>query len=435
MLKNQRKITLTLTSLLIIGAMLVSTIGALAADGPFNLVGPLNVTGGVYKVGTQVFVLGASPTCTDLAGATMLCSSLVTVPLVQVKGQVSGTTYTADSVALLNVATGAVTALAPLTVGGVVYVVNSDTLSDFYALGDTVEVDFKVVGTDNVAAKVKLVTSLPTNTYTYQGAIVSTSTTLWKVGLYDFAVDSTTTLPEFYAVNDIVKVTFKIVGTVFQASKIEFVSSDPNSRYEYEGVLSAVNGDIWTVGAHDFNMSEVELPIYFGVGDTFKLQFRMEGTVFFTTEILEHTVLVPNKVESSRCVARDPEFKIPSGILNKLGAGVDETEVRDLFCKGFGWGEIMLAFRYADGSAYTPEMLLALRAQGHSWGDLRKLAAGTPAEEPVNTSQSQNSQNSQNKGKGNSNNPGITNNSNKHDNPNKPTNPGNSNGKGKGHNK
>jgi hypothetical protein len=50
----------------------------------------------------------------------------------------------------------------------------------------------------------------------------------------------------------------------------------------------------------------------------------------------------------------------------------------DYFCKGFGVGEIMQAFKYSADSQYTAQMLLALRAQGSGWGQLKKLAKANP---------------------------------------------------------
>ncbi len=55
-----------------------------------------------------------------------------------------------------------------------------------------------------------------------------------------------------------------------------------------------------------------------------------------------------------------------------------QADLVEYFCKGFGVGEIRLAFKYAAGSKYTAQMLLALRAQGAGWGELKKLAQANP---------------------------------------------------------
>lgn len=446
----QKKITLSVTSLMVIGVMLISTVGALAVlpDGPLTMVGTLDVTGGIYKVDAQEFLVGLGTTCYDIGGLVIPCNTLVTGPLVQVIGNVSGGIYTATSVAVLNTYSGVVTTLPAATLPSNLvldtthtFAVDANTvLPPFYAVNDTVKVTFKVVGLVQQALMVELVTSAPTSTYTYEGAIVSFSDTLWKVGLYDFAVDSTTTLPEFYVANDIVKVTFKVVGTVYRASAIDFVSSAPGSLYEFEGVLQpGFTNTSWTLKnettgkVHTFDMSGItSLPIYFAAGDTFKLQFEMVGTAFVATKILDHTVLVGNKVDSARCDNRVNDHPGVQKVADDVGATYDQ--ILALFCKGFGLGEIKLAYRYAQGSDYTPEMLLALRAQGYSWGDLKKRAAGNVAPgDPVTGNVHQNISRNQNLEQ--KDNPGASNKPDKQDNSNKPNNPGNSNGKGKGHNK
>jgi len=55
-----------------------------------------------------------------------------------------------------------------------------------------------------------------------------------------------------------------------------------------------------------------------------------------------------------------------------------QSDLVDYFCKGFGVGEIKLAFKYAAGSEYTAQMLLSLRAQGSGWGVLKKTARANP---------------------------------------------------------
>jgi len=62
-----------------------------------------------------------------------------------------------------------------------------------------------------------------------------------------------------------------------------------------------------------------------------------------------------------------------------------QADLVDYFCKGFGVGEIRLAFRYSAGSEYSAQMLLSLRAQGSGWGGLKKLAKANPIIEESNT--------------------------------------------------
>jgi hypothetical protein len=163
----------------------------------------------------------------------------------------------------------------------------------------------------------------------------------------------------------------------FLAQEITFVASAEGNTYEYTGPLMGWDGTTWTVGDYDFDMSEVVLPIYFNEGDTVDLIFEIvsdgEGGFVFLVEEYTLTTLVDPKVESNRCL-NDRHHPGVQKIADD--EGVDYDDVLALFCKGFGLGEIKLAFRYSDGSAYTAEMLLDLRAMGYSWGDLKKMAQG-----------------------------------------------------------
>ena len=389
MSKLHKKISI---SLFIISMLLVSTFGALAAEF-FTLVGELDISGTapdpiVYKVGDQVFVLDPAAVCTDAAGLPMLCTALVGGALVEVKGNSVGTVYTATSVAVLpekyegvvleSTATK-LTVADPLTFAKEEFVMDAFTkLPATFAVGDMVEVTYKVVGTSKLALEVKFVESGVGKTYKYTGTIGSIGDT-WSVGAFTFLIDSsTTTLPEFYAINDTVEVTFEITTVGYKAIDITLIASDPESRYTYEGILTAFDDTFWTVGDHIFNITELDLPIYFGVGDVVMLEFRMVGAAmdFFATDILNLVTYVPVKTESSRCdnVRDHPGVQ---KIADDVGA--DYEEIWNLFCKGFGLGEIKQAYRYAGewaNSDYTPEMLLALRAQGYSWGDLKKMAQG-----------------------------------------------------------
>jgi hypothetical protein len=387
MSKLQKKISI---SLLVISMLLVSTIGALA-DGPFSLVGELDISGTapnpiVYKVGAQVFIFDPLAVCTDAAGVTMLCTALTDGLLVEVKGNSSGTVFTATEVAVLSKFEGEVSVKSPLTLtrGVTTKVFNTTgaTLPEFYAVGDTLEVTYKVVGTVNVALEVKFVASGANSVYEYEGPIVSTSETAWVVGTHTFIVDGDTNLPDFYAKDDTVLVSFKMTTGGYLALDITFIASFPGNTYPYSGPLMGWDGTTWTVGDYPFDMSEVDLPIYFNTGDMVDLIFRIEpgvveGWVYIVEEYTLTTTVDP-KVDSNRCanVREHPGVRKISE-----EEGYSYEEVWDLFCKGFGLGEIKLAIRYSKDSDYTPQMLLDLRAMGYSWGDLKKMAKGNIAPE------------------------------------------------------
>jgi len=99
---------------------------------------------------------------------------------------------------------------------------------------------------------------------------------------------------------------------------------------------------------------------------------------------------VPVKTESERCTndkSNHPALaklaaKIFAFLPKDSGYASAEELQADLvayFCKGFGVGEIRLAFKYSAESEYSAQMLLSLRAQGSGWGALKKLAKANPA--------------------------------------------------------
>ena len=363
MSKLQKNITLTLSTLLVIGLLLVTTGGALAEDGPFTLVGELDFTDSVYKVGTQTFVvITSTTTCTDVAGQSMpLCAGLVDGMLVEVKGNSVGDVYTANTVAVLGKYQGVLITKSPLKVDA-----------------DPTTVEAEV-----------------------------------------FNVNTDTLFPVSYAEGDTVEVTYKAVGLTKLALEVKFVSSGLDSVYTYEGLLSAFDSTTWTVGDYTFNIEGVTLPIFFGIGDKVFVTFKItvEGYIATEVEILE--TYVPPKTETARCENRVGTHPGVQKVADDVGASYEA--IFALFCKGFGLGEIKLAYKWGQGSMYTPEMLLALRAQGYGWGELKKMAANNPAEEV--SGEVEESSASDN-GKGHE----------KNNNPNKPENSGSSNKNNKDNN-
>jgi hypothetical protein len=382
MSKLHKKISITL---LVTALLLVSAISALAAGTPFTLVGELDYVGGIFKVGTQEFVVilvaPDATACTDDTGLTIACTSLVDGSPVEVIGTYAGTpaVYTASSVAVLGKYQGVLITKSPLKVDA-----------------DPTTVEAEV-----------------------------------------FDVNPDTDFPVSYSEGDTVEVTYKAVGLTKLAYEVKLVSSGQDIVYTYEGLLSAFDSTTWTVGDYTFNIEDVTLPIYFGYGDKVLVTFKITAEGYIATEVEILETFVPIKTESARCVDRVGSHPGVRKIAEDVGA--DYKDILALFCKGFGLGEIKLAYRYAQGSMYSPEMLLALRAQGMGWGELKKMAGNNPGdEEPGEVEEGSPGDNGRGHEKNNN---GTPENLNKPDNPNKPENPGNSgkdkdnNGKAKGKNK
>ena len=165
---------------------------------------------------------------------------------------------------------------------------------------------------------------------------------------------------------------------------------------QFEGTITALadGNTTWTVkddqgNAYDFTVSSDLWPLVFGVGDRVSITFTFENGEFVASAVQVLETAVPVKTESARCTndkSNQPALaKLASEIYATLpedsgyaSAQALQADLVDYFCKGFGIGEIKLAFKYAADSEYSAQMLLALRAQGSGWGQLKKLAKATP---------------------------------------------------------
>ena len=326
----------SLAGIVVIALLLVSAVGAMAAEGdPFTITGVLtdqtSGTPDVWEVGGQeVNVITDTTVCLDPSdlytlGVSFTCANIdkATEPLLQVSG-VEAADGTLDALSIIVVA-----------------------LSD-----------------------------IGTNVYT--GILDSITPGVWIVDGIGFDVSGIdeAAMPEFVTVGDEVQVTFTVSTGVNVATAVEVVAH--NGEYTYTGKLTGFTETTWTVGDYTFTLGpDVQLPPYFGEGDMVEVTFVFNGEEMVATSVNVTETYVASKVESARC---DNRLKDHPAIL-KLAASVGESDpgvILKLFCDGFGIGEIKLAYKYAQGSEYTPAMLLALRSEGRGWGEVKKIAASKP---------------------------------------------------------
>jgi hypothetical protein len=261
--------------------------------------------------------------------------------------------------------------------------------------------------------------------YTYPGELKAINEADVLVDALTFTTDDMTLMPDFIAVGDTVLVTYTILeGGAFYATSIEVL--EQAAPYTHTGIIEGIvdNGDgtfTWTVGGVPFLVNgETALPPYYGLGDEVTVTFMVVGddNVALSVEVV--STFIPPKTETERCLNRLKDHPAIVKLAAEVGEP-DHTKLMEFFCMGFGVGEIKLAYRYAEGSAYSPEMLLALRSSGMGWGDIKKLAAGMPADDDDDDDMDDD----QNDKHGKPENPG------KPETPGKPENPGNSGNPGK----
>lgn len=214
-----------------------------------------------------------------------------------------------------------------------------------------------------------------------------------------YMIGSYTALPGFAVLaGDTVAVTYK--PSVDPATPgnyaIEIKIVHSAASRTFEGTITALaNGNTtWTVKddqgkAYDFTVSAALWPLVFGVGDKVAITFTIVNGNFVATAVQVLETAVPVKTESQRCLNDKSNHPVLAKLAAKIFAALPEdsgyasveelqADLVDYFCKGFGVGEIKLAFKHAAKSEYTPQMLLVLRAQGSGWGELKKLARSNP---------------------------------------------------------
>jgi hypothetical protein len=405
-MKRNKKITsLGFSGLLTVILMLSMTVGALAAAQDFSVVGKLvAVDADTWSVQGVEFDVNTETLCFASDGSALDCTTIVAGVLVEVAGtfddEAEPIVRTATSITLLVgdetfSYTGAVDEITTdyWIVDGFKFWITEDTILpvDFFGANDTVNVLY-ALSTDPatlgeyLALEITVIDSALS--YPFSGILEAASGESWTVDGISYIVPAGIQ-PPFFAEGDEVAGFFSIVGGNFVVDEVAVVNSGEGNYYTFTGTLSlSADKTIWTVTdshgtSYDFYVPAELWPVYFGEQDIVEITFHIEERAFVVDAVEVLKTYVPTKTESNRCMNRMKEHPAILKLAYEVRAAPEELTA--LFCKGFGIGEIKLAYRYAQGSEYTPEMLLALRAQGYSWGDLKKLAKGAPLPEDGET--------------------------------------------------
>lgn len=233
------------------------------------------------------------------------------------------------------------------------------------------------------------------------GGILSVSGSTGSIQGQSFVVDSSTTCTDLTSATvpctDLNGKLVKVMGYISKSDSKYYATSiqavPDTTVFTVTGTLTAINGDLWTVGTNTFLVKNITLPPYFGPKDTVMVTYQVVNGVYVATAVTVVQTFVGNKVESNRC---DNRLKDQPAVTKLAKALIeDPKKLANYFCLGFGVGEIKLAYKLA-GNGYTPAMLLAIRANGMGWGQIKHLVASTQQTSP----QSQ-PNNHGNNGKGN----------------------------------
>ena len=254
------------------------------------------------------------------------------------------------------------------------------------------------VDSTNVASTITVLGQAANSTVT--GVVATfTSAQLTLADTSSYVIGSYTTMPGFDVLaGDPVKVTFKpsidsaTPGNL--AIEIESQIVDSTAPRTFKGTIIALANEIWTVEddqgkAYDFTVSADLWPLFFDEGDRVAITFTIVNGEFIASAVQVLETAVPVKTESDRCENDKSNHPALAKLAAKIFASLPEdsgytsvnevqADLVDYFCKGFGVGEVMLAFKYSAESEYSAQMLLSMRAQGSGWGELKKLAKANP---------------------------------------------------------
>ncbi len=218
-------------------------------------------------------------------------------------------------------------------------------------------------------------------TYTYTGVLTAIHEDSAVIGALTFVGDDASIHPDFFGLGDTVSVTFKILenGDLFAISAEVLEQANP---YSFSGTLEGIvdNGDgtaTWTINGTDFIVnSETSLPAEAASGDEVKVTFLVQSgaNLALSIELVSaHAPQPPTKEELCTGGLEDhPELLQKA---QEMGIS-DPAALLEFYCSGVSQDDILKAIQLAAGSNYAPEELLAMLTSGMSWEEIEALLAG-----------------------------------------------------------
>ncbi len=254
--------------------------------------------------------------------------------------------------------------------------------------------------------------SEPTFEFSVQGPITAIEGDQWTVGGLTFTVDPTL-LQEgsTWAVGDVVWVRGRILADgSLAADKVDYPNRGKD-RSNFTGLVESIGDTTWVIGGKTLTLdAESEIKGEIKVGDPVEVSFivlpdgtwlakeikaledeeepTLTPTVDLTSSPTPELTTTPEGTETPEgtragCDAADKQQ--PTGLTLSARYGVSYEEIMVWFCKGYGFGEIDLAYEMSRTSGMPVTEIFALRESGMGWGNIKKeienLTIGTPAPE------------------------------------------------------
>jgi len=259
-----------------------------------------------------------------------------------------------------------------------------------------------------------------------EGAISAMSGSLWTVAGVQFTVTTQTELLGTFNVNDVVTVQGRVLASgEWVADRIQPTRKD-KEKSSFSGVIEAMPSvpGTWVISGRQVLVDrDTELAAGLKVGSPVEVSFivlsnnggwlakeieslddeagkrtptptptatttrtvtvTVTGTPGTATPTGTVTPTVVPKNESSRCENRSEQH--PDALKLAARFGVPYVEIIEWFCKGFGFGEIDLAYGLSQPSGVPVSQIFSMRSGGMGWGEIKKKLASqiTPVATPT----------------------------------------------------
>ena len=215
----------------------------------------------------------------------------------------------------------------------------------------------------------------------FTGVIETTSEIpgMWRIGGRDIFVNNDTELAQGLKVGSPVEVSFVVqADDSWLAKEIELLEDD----MPYETATptdTEMPGEATSTETSTATPSDTPTPTEV---DTDTPTPTATGTLI--TETPTPTMTVIPKNENSRCDNRTSSQ--PEGLRLAQRYQVSYETIMDWFCKGFGFGEIDLAYELSYASGIPVSEIFRMRSDGMGWGNIKAAVSTqiTPSPKPIN---------------------------------------------------
>jgi hypothetical protein len=201
----------------------------------------------------------------------------------------------------------------------------------------------------------------------------------WMIGGQGVMVTKDTDLDERLEIGSPVKVTFVVQTDGWLAKEIELLE-DERPEPTATPTNAETSGSKTPTATATLPPTATLTPT---ATETFTPSPSVTGTPSTETPIptITYTPSVMPKNENSSC---DNRTNIqPEGLRLSQRYQVSYEEIMDWFCKGFGFGEIDLAYELSKASGIPVSEIFRMRSDGMGWGNIKKAVSAQITPSPV----------------------------------------------------